>query len=83
MVSAYGTETSRSHADFLCGGGEMGSLIRAFNWAASPVGDPAEWPQALRTIVRLILSTNHPMFIFWGRKCGRKYDPLSVRKLIR
>jgi PAS domain S-box-containing protein len=44
----------------------MGSLIRAFNWAASPVGDPAEWPQALRTIVRLILSTNHPMFIFWG-----------------
>jgi PAS domain S-box-containing protein len=55
-----------SSADFLAGGGEMGALMRAYDWSLTPLGRPASWPQSLRTGVRLLLNTNHPMFIWWG-----------------
>ena len=51
---------------FLRGGGTLGALIRAHDWAATPLGPPSGWPQSLRTVVRLMLGTRHPMFIFWG-----------------
>jgi PAS domain S-box-containing protein len=51
---------------YLAGGGEMGSLTRRFNWAVTSVGAPEAWPQSLRTAVRIMLNTNHPMFIWWG-----------------
>jgi PAS domain S-box-containing protein len=50
---------------FLAGGGAMGALIRAHDWS-STLGSPHTWPQSLRTAVRLMLTTNHPIFIFWG-----------------
>jgi PAS domain S-box-containing protein len=55
-----------SSADFLAGGGEMGALMRSYDWSLTPLGRPANWPQSLRTAVRLLLNTNHPMFIWWG-----------------
>ncbi len=53
-------------ADFLSGGGEMGELIRAFDWGRTPLGRPEAWPQALRTALRILLTTHHPACIFWG-----------------
>jgi PAS domain S-box-containing protein len=61
-------------ADFLAGGGEMGALMRAHNWSASPLGPPDSWPQSLRTVVRLLLNTNHPMFIWWGEDLIQFYN---------
>ncbi|SFN46731.1 PAS domain-containing protein [Variovorax sp. OV329] len=52
--------------DFLQGGGEMGALMRAFDWAATPLGPTHAWPQSLRTVIRLLLNTGHPMYVFWG-----------------
>jgi PAS domain S-box-containing protein len=63
-----------SSADFLAGGGEMGALTRAFNWSASPLGRPETWPQSLRTAVRILLNTNHPMFIWWGPQLIQFYN---------
>ncbi len=51
--------------DFLSDGGTMGALIRAHDWTPT-LGPPSTWPQSLRTSVRLMLTTNHPMFIYWG-----------------
>jgi PAS domain S-box-containing protein len=51
---------------FLAGGGEMGALIRIHHWSATPLGPPETWPQGLRTAVRLLLNTGHPMYIWWG-----------------
>lgn len=58
----------RSHdgLTFVAGGGDMGERIRAIDWAATSLGPPSTWPQTLKTAVRLMLSTRHPMFIFWG-----------------
>jgi hypothetical protein len=63
-----------SSADFLAGGGEMGALTRAFNWSATPLGKPETWPQSLRTAVRILLNTNHPMFIWWGPQLIQFYN---------
>jgi hypothetical protein len=53
-------------ADFLADGGEMGALTRAHRWSKTPIGPPDSWPQSLRTALRILLNTNHPMFIWWG-----------------
>jgi PAS domain S-box-containing protein len=62
------------HADFLVGGGEMGALTRAHNWSKTPIGPPDAWPQSLRTAVRILLNTNHPMFIWWGPELIQFYN---------
>lgn len=45
-----------SAPDFLTGGGEMGALMRAHDWAATSLGAPQAWPSPLRTAVRLLLN---------------------------
>src|SRR3954471_13003372 len=62
------------NADFLAGGGEMGALTRARDWSETPVGRPDTWPQSLRTAVRILLNTNHPMFIWWGPQLIQFYN---------
>lgn len=44
----------------------MGERIRAHRWEGTALGRPTAWPQSLRTTVRILLTTQHPMFIFWG-----------------
>ena len=61
-------------ADFLAGGGEMGALTRAYDWSANLLGTPVHWPQSLRTALRILLNTNHPMFIWWGPKLIQFYN---------
>jgi PAS domain S-box-containing protein len=61
-------------ADFLAGGGEMGALTRAHDWSATPLGKPETWPQSLRTALRILLNTNHPMFIWWGPELIQFYN---------
>jgi hypothetical protein len=70
-----------SSADFLAGGGEMGALMRACDWSLTPLGRPANWPQSLRTAVRLLLNTNHPMFIWWGSHLIQFYNDAYRRTL--
>ncbi len=57
---------SASQIEFLKGGGEMGARMRAFSWDEHPLGPVETWPQPLRTALRLLLNTGHPMYIWWG-----------------
>ena len=66
MPRSVPAEAAPQKIRFLAGGGEMGAHMRAFDWAATPVGPPEGWLQALKTTVRLILTSRHPMFIWWG-----------------
>jgi two-component sensor histidine kinase len=59
---------------FLTGGGAMGERMRLHDWSASPLGQPADWPQSLRTAVSLMLNSGHPMFIAWGPDLGFLYN---------
>jgi PAS domain S-box-containing protein len=51
---------------FLAGGGEMGERIRAYDWGRHPLGPPDGWPQALQTVLHLMLNTHQPMYLWWG-----------------
>jgi PAS domain S-box-containing protein len=55
-----------SAADFLAGGGEMGTLIRGQDWSASPLGPPDTWPQSLRSAVSILLPSRAQICLFWG-----------------
>ena len=59
---------------FLAAGGEMGALTRAFDWSKTSLGSPETWPQSLRVTVRLVLTSRHPMFIWWGPELIQFYN---------
>jgi PAS domain S-box-containing protein len=47
-------------------GGEMAARMRAFDWSATPLGPPDRWPQSLRAIVRVMLTSRYAMWMAWG-----------------
>ena len=53
-------------ASFLAGGGEMGALLRSYDWAVSSLGAPEGWPQSLKTALRIMLTSRQPIWIGWG-----------------
>ena len=55
-----------SAGGFLPHDGELGRLIRSYDWSATPVGPLAQWPQPLRTTASLMLSSPVPMVLLWG-----------------
>ena len=59
---------------FLRGGGEMGELIRAKDWSKTSLGDPADWPESLRTMVAVILDNPFGMYIAWGSEYIQLYN---------
>ncbi|VXB94068.1 putative Histidine kinase [Massilia sp. 9I] len=74
MLSADCDKLMSVPAAFLSGGGEMGTLMRAHDWRTTPLGEPAGWPTALKTTLRLLLTSNHPMFIWWGPELIQFYN---------
>ncbi|RYX97435.1 MAG: PAS domain S-box protein [Comamonadaceae bacterium] len=51
---------------FLAGGGELGDLIAAHDWGATPLGDIAGWGPTLKATVTLILQSAVPIVTLWG-----------------
>jgi len=74
MIPPNPDRDSEGRRNFIAGGGEMGALMRSHDWAATPLGPPETWPQSLRTTVRLMLNTKHPMFIWWGPELIQFYN---------
>jgi PAS domain S-box-containing protein len=56
------------------GGGEMGALIRAHDWASTPLGPVACWPQSLKTAVDLCLGSAFASFVWWGPDLVQLYN---------
>lgn len=63
-----------STAAFLNNGGQVGELMRSSDWSTSPLGLPQGWPQSLRSVTSLILSSKFPMFIAWGPELALVYN---------
>jgi PAS domain S-box-containing protein len=65
--------------DFLAGGGETGARMRALDWTRTPLGAPEQWPQSLKTIVRVMLDSRYAMWMLWGPEltffCNDAYLP--------
>ncbi|MBV1692428.1 PAS domain-containing protein [Novosphingobium sp. G106] len=50
----------------LVGGGQAGDLIRAKDWASTPLGPITDWPIELKANVQTVLSSPVPMVVIWG-----------------
>ncbi|MEO6612752.1 MAG: hypothetical protein ABIT05_08740, partial [Chitinophagaceae bacterium] len=59
---------------FLSGGGQMGELIRSFDWSKTAVGSPDTWPQSLRIATRIMLDCPFGMYIAWGNEYIQLYN---------
>jgi len=67
MTDASHSLRQTQGSDFLSGGGELGRLIRAFDWSSTPLGVPETWPQNLKVALRIMLGSSQPIWIGWGR----------------
>jgi PAS domain S-box-containing protein len=65
IAPARSPDTSR---EFLSGGGELGQLIRDFDWSGTSLGAPETWPQNLRMALRIMLTSRQPIWIGWGKE---------------
>ena len=52
----------------------MGTLIRQYDWASTPLGAISEWPDGLRTAVGIMLGTPHPAALTWGEALTFLYN---------
>ena len=59
---------------FLNGGGEMGRRMRDQDWSRTPLGPPSAWPQALKTLVAVMMAAKQPMYVAWGSDCLMLYN---------
>jgi signal transduction histidine kinase/ActR/RegA family two-component response regulator len=53
-------------AEIFVGDGEMAQLMRARDWASTPLGPAEQWPQALKVALRLLLTSKFQMWLGWG-----------------
>ncbi|HEX5750274.1 MAG TPA: ATP-binding protein [Archangium sp.] len=65
---------SPAHHEVLRGGGEMGALMRALDWSTTAVGPVETWPQSLRTVLSILLTSRHPIFLWWGQELVQFYN---------
>jgi signal transduction histidine kinase len=60
--------------DFLPDAGEAASLIRAHDWASTPLGHPSTWSASLRNVVRFMIANRFPMLLWWGPDYVQLYN---------
>jgi len=51
---------------FLSGGGKAARIILRFDWAKTPLGPIATWPECQKTAIAMILRSPVPMCTLWG-----------------
>jgi len=73
--------TAHALPGFLDGGGEMGALMRDHDWTGHPLGAPAGWPSLLKSTLRLVLTSNHPMLVWWGDDLHQFYNDAYRRTM--
>lgn len=59
-------DADRQIAPIFASDDEVGRDLAQVDWARTPLGPPAEWPQSLTTAVSILLSSRFPMWMAWG-----------------
>jgi serine phosphatase RsbU (regulator of sigma subunit) len=56
------------------GHGPEARALLAFPWATTPIGPADSWPEQLRVLVQVMLSSEFPMMIVWGNDYTQLYN---------
>jgi signal transduction histidine kinase/serine phosphatase RsbU (regulator of sigma subunit)/DNA-binding response OmpR family regulator len=54
--------------------GAFGELLAGIEWAATPLGPPECWPGPLMDTLRLMLTSEHGMALYWGPEFATLYN---------
>ncbi|WP_328405117.1 SpoIIE family protein phosphatase [Streptomyces sp. NBC_00390] len=54
--------------------GAFGELLAGIDWAATPLGPPESWPGPLVDSLRLMLTSEHGMALYWGAEYATLYN---------
>jgi PAS domain S-box-containing protein len=73
-LAPHDSQKPKADQPFLAGGGAMGEAMRAHDWASTPLGPPAGWPQPLKTAAGILLQSKFPMFLAWGDELTILYN---------
>ena len=52
--------------DAFPGDSALSALMRAHDWASTPLGPPGHWPEGLKVPVRMMLTSRFEMWLGWG-----------------
>jgi PAS domain S-box-containing protein len=72
-------EDANSSREWLRAGGALGKLVNEFDWAKTPLGSIDQWPAALKTIVRMMLTSRFAMWMSWGPELTFLYNDAYAR----
>ncbi|KST63908.1 PAS domain S-box protein [Mastigocoleus testarum] len=64
----------RVEEEIFIGDSEMAVLMRSFDWSQTSLGAVENWSQSLKTILSILLTSGHPMFLFWGEELIQFYN---------
>ncbi|OAN58799.1 sensor histidine kinase [Sphingomonas sp. TDK1] len=53
-------------AGYPIGGGQLGQMIRDFDWSATAIGPLSRWPQSLKSVTQMLLLSPVPIVLLWG-----------------
>ena len=74
MAGALRGSPVPSRPGFLAGGGELGALVRAKDWSATPLGPPGAWSRSVTAAVSLCLNSRFPMVLLLGPELRLVYN---------
>jgi PAS domain S-box-containing protein len=74
LMKNESTSASNADVNLLLGGGEMGARMRERDWSKTSLGPTQQWPQSLKTAVRIMLTSRQAMFVWWGKELINLYN---------
>src|SRR5580658_8742985 len=72
---------SDSEALFV-GSSELAALMRRADWTRTTVGTTDRWPQSVRAIVRMMLTSRYAMWMGWGPDLSFFYNDAYARQTL-
>jgi signal transduction histidine kinase/CheY-like chemotaxis protein len=57
----------------------MSTLVSAFDWSSTPLGPSSAWPDSLKAVVRIVLTSGFPMWMAWGPELTFLYNDAYAR----
>ncbi|WP_245344589.1 MULTISPECIES: ATP-binding protein [Asticcacaulis] len=70
----YGDTAAPDTSGVLRGESELAVLMRGRDWSATALGPVDQWPQSLKTAVRIMLTSRQPIWIGWGPELVYLYN---------
>ncbi|MEO0935259.1 MAG: PAS domain-containing protein, partial [Cyanobacteria bacterium J06641_2] len=67
-------QQSRAREDIFVGNSEMAGLMRSFDWSQTSLGAVEAWSQSLKITLSILLTSRHPMFLWWGEELIQFYN---------